>query len=396
MRKSAEIVVIGGGVIGTSIAYYLSKRAKQVVLVERDDLASGASGACDIDIILQSKSPGIHLQLAMASAELYKTLTEEIDYDIEYENTGGMILIEDDEQMSVMKNFVKKQRDIGLEVELLNLKEASKLQRGLAPHLAGATYSPQDANVNPLRLCFAFARAARKLGAEINLDTPVLGITTKNGRVKSVITNRGEIETDLVINAAGAYAPFIADMVELKLPIKPRRGQIVVTEPVPKIVMGDVLCAKYIVAKYNPKLLEVSDDPEDRLGVGLSLSQTKNGNILIGGCREFVGYDKSNTHEALKTILKHATRLVPVLKQIHIIRTFAGLRPYTPDGLPILGPVDGIEGFFMAAGHEGDGIALAPITGKIVADIIVDGKTFMDISKLSIDRFHIKSDKKIV
>lgn len=387
MKKTAEIVVIGGGVIGTSIAYFLSKRGKKVVLVEREDLASGSSGACDIDIILQSKNPGIHLKLAMASAELYKGLSRELDFDIEYENTGGMILIEDEEQLKVMKEFVKKQKAIGLQVELLDLKEALKLQRGLAPHLVGATYSPQDAHVNPIRLCFGFARAAAKFGAEIYLDTAVVDIKVEKGRVKSVVTNRGEIETGMVINAAGVFAPMVCNLVGISVPIKPRRGQIIVTEPVPKLVMGDVLCAKYIVAKYNPKLLEGSDDPETRLGVGLSLSQTRNGNILIGGCREFVGYNWSTTYEALTTILKHATRLVPALKEIHAIRSFAGLRPYTPDGLPLLGPVEDIEGFIMATGHEGDGIALSPITGKIISDIILDGKTFIDMAPLSLGRF---------
>jgi sarcosine oxidase subunit beta len=238
-----------------------------------------------------------------------------------------------------------------------------------------------------MRLCQAFAKAAKRLGAEIYLNTGVLDIRVEKSKVKSVITNRGEIQTKVVINAAGVYAPMIGEMVGLSLPIKPRRGQIIVTEPVPKLVMADVLCAKYIVAKYNPKNLERSDNPETRLGVGLSLSQTHDGQILIGATREFVGYNKSTTHEALRAILRNATRLVPALKLIHAIRSFAGLRPYTPDGLPLLGQVEGIQGFIMAAGHEGDGIALSPVTGKIISELIVDGKTFMDVTCLSPARF---------
>jgi len=394
LKKHAEIVIIGGGVIGTSIAYYLSKRGKDVVLVEKDDLASGSSGACDIDIILQSKNPGIHLELAMASAMLYKDLARELDYDIEYKETGGMILIENDEQMKVMKDFVKRQRAIGLDVELLDIKDAIKKQPGISPNLIGATYSPQDAHVNPMKLCEAYAKAAKRLGAEIYLDTPVVDIKLGDGKVRSVITTRGEIETERVVNAAGVYAPMVGEMVGLSLPIKPRRGQIIVTERVPKLIYHDVLCAKYIVAKYNPRLLEGSDNPEMRLGVGLSLSQTQDGQILIGATREFVGYNKQNTHEALKTVLKNATRLVPALKSIHAIRSFAGLRPYTPDGLPLLGEVEGVEGFIMAAGHEGDGVALSPITGKMVSDIIIDGKTFRDIELLRPARFRCLSNNK--
>ena len=387
MKKTADVVIIGGGVIGTSIAYYLSKKGIKPILIEKDDLASGSSGACDIDIILQSKNPGIHLQLAMESAKMYETLADELDFDIEYETCGGMVLIEDEEQLKVMKDFVKRQKAIGLQVKLLGLKEASEIQPGLSPNLVGSTYSPQDAHVNPMRLCQAFAKAAKELGTEVYLNTGVLDIRVEKSKVKSVITNRGEIQTKVVINAAGVYAPMIGEMVGLSLPIKPRRGQIIVTEPVPKLVMADVLCAKYIVAKYNPKNLERSDNPETRLGVGLSLSQTHDGQILIGATREFVGYNKSTTHEALRAILRNATRLVPALKLIHAIRSFAGLRPYTPDGLPLLGQVEGIQGFIMAAGHEGDGIALSPVTGKIISELIVDGKTFMDVTCLSPARF---------
>ncbi len=387
MKKNADAVVAGGGVIGTSIAYYLSKKGMEVILLEKDDLASGSSGACDIDIILQSKNPGIHLQLAMESAKMYKTLADELDFDIEYKATGGMILIENEDQLKVMKDFVRRQKEIGLEVKLLSLKEASKIQPGLSPHLVGATYSLLDAHVNPMRLCFAFSRAAKRLGAKVYLGTSVLDIRAENSKVKSVITNRGEIKTNIIINAAGVYAPFIGEMVGLSLPIKPRRGQIIVTESVPKLVMADVLCAKYIAAKYNPNILKESDNPETRLGVGLSLSQTRDGQILIGSTREFVGYNKNTTHEALHAIVNNAVRLVPALRNIHAIRSFAGLRPYTPDGLPLLGPVENVQGFIMAAGHEGDGIALSPVTGKIISDLITEGKTFMDVSELSPSRF---------
>jgi len=393
MKKTSEIVIIGGGVIGTSIAYYLTKRGKEVVLFEKNDLASGASGACDQDIILQSKNPGIHLQLAMKSAEIYKTLEAELEHPIEYENTGGMILIETEEELEIMRDFVKRQQQIGLEVEILDLKQARELQPGLSHHLVGSTYSPQDAHVNSVELTLGFAKAAQKQGARIMLHTEVVGIKQRNGRVQGVMTTRGDVDCEIVINCAGAWAPKIAEMIGLTIPIKPRRGQIIVTEEVAPYVMGDVLSARYIVAKYNPEILKNSSDPGIKLGVGLSLSQTKKGNILIGATREFVGYNTYVTRTGLKEILKNATRLVPGLKGMNIIRMFAGLRPYTPDGLPIIGPVEGIEGFFVAAGHEGDGIALSPVTGKIVSDLIVDGKTFMDVSQLALERF-TKNNKK--
>ncbi|KJS19964.1 MAG: FAD-dependent oxidoreductase [Clostridiaceae bacterium BRH_c20a] len=389
MNKTTDIIVIGGGVIGSACAYYLAKEGQKVILIEKNDLASGASGACDQDIILQSKNPGVHLELALASAKMYTDLALELDYDIEYENYGGMILIETPDELEIMEEFVARQKALGLEVSILDYKEALKLQRDLAPHILGSTYSPQDAHVNPIRLNLGFALGAQRYGAEILLATEVTDILVKNDRIEGVNTSKGIIYAPVVINAAGAWAPLIAKMVGQELPIEPRRGQIVVTEAVPPLVMGDVLSAQYIAAKYNPELTQNETSLAKKLGVGLSLSQTKKGNILIGATREFVGYDTRNTREGIREVLKNAVRLIPALKDINIIRTIAGLRPYTPDGLPLLGPIVQPEGFYLASGHEGDGIALAPLTGKIISQLIIDGKSPIDINALSPHRFSL-------
>lgn len=386
----ADIVIIGGGVIGTSIAYNLAKRKKKVILAERYDHAAGASGSCDQHIILQSKNPGIHLEVALASAEMYKTLEQELDAVVDYHQDGGMILIENEDEMKVMVDFVARQKKIGLDVEILDRKDAAKRQRGLAEHLVGATYSPQDAHIDPFKMNLAFARAARKHGAEILLETEVTGMIMKGDRVEGVKTNKGDIFADLVINAAGAWAPLVGEKIGLNLPIKPRRGQIIITEPVPNFIIGDILSAQYIVAKYNPDLLAKSGSKAAQLGVGLAVSQTVKGNILVGATREFVGYDVTNTREGIKEVLKNAARLIPGLQQMNFIRVMSGLRPYTADGLPLIGHVKGMEGFFMAAGHEGDGIALSPVTGRIVADLICDGKTFMDVSAFDANRFVLR------
>jgi len=387
MTGKADVIVIGGGVIGTSAAYQLAMRGRKVLLVEKEDHASGASGSCDTGIFLQSKNAGIHLRLALASAELFRGLREELDHDIEYHEKGGMILIETQDELDIMKDFVARQKQMGLRVDIIDRREASRLQRGLAKHLVASTYSPQDCDVNPIELNLGFAKAARRLGAEILLKTEVTGFLMKGGRVEGVETARGPIYAPIVVNAAGAWAPIIGNMVGLDLPIRPRRGQIMVTEPVAPFIAKGILSASYIAAKYNADKLRESKSRAVQLGVGLSLSQTHKGNILIGGTREFVGYDVGNTHEGIQAILKNAVRLVPGLGSIHIIRTIGGIRPYTPDGLPLVGYVNHLEGYFMSAGHEGDGIALSPVTGKIVADLIVDGKTFMDVSALDPNRF---------
>jgi glycine/D-amino acid oxidase-like deaminating enzyme len=387
MTGQADVIVVGGGVIGTSVAYQLARRGRKVILAEKGDLASGASGSCDTNIFLQSKNPGIHLQLALASAELFKDLAEELGHNIEYHPKGGMILIETAEELKAMEAFVARQRQTGLQVDIIGRKEASRMQRGLAEHLVAATYSPQDGDVNPIELNLGFAHAARRLGAGILLEREVTGCIVKGGRVEGVETAQGPLYAPVVVNAAGAWAPLFGKMAGLDIPIKPRRGQLMITEPVAPYIGQGILSASYIVAKYNADKLRDSTSRAVQLGVGLSLSQTEKGNIFIGGTREFVGYDVGNTHEAIGTVLKNAVRFVPGLGTIHIIRTMGGLRPYTPDGLPLIGYVTNPDGYFMAAGHEGDGIALSPVTGKIVADLIIDGKTFMDVSALDPNRF---------
>lgn len=359
-----DVVVIGGGVIGVAIAYNLTKRGIKVILVEKNDLASGTSGACDGCIFLQSKKPGKHLELALQSAQLYKSLNEELDADIGYKKSGGMIIIESEGQLPAMRQFMSQQRCAGLEVELLKMEDALKLEPHLSPALRGATFSPMDAQVDPLNLVFTFAAAVRRNGAQILTQTEVTDIAVKSGRVEGVKTDKGAIATEIVVNAAGVWTPLIGKMVGIELNIIPRRGQILVTEPLPRLVNCIMLCACYIAAKFNP---EQKTSP---LGVGLVLEQQVDAsNLLIGSTREFVGYDRNVTIEGMHEIAQHAKNSLPILKDVHIIRSFAGLRPYTPDGLPILGQL-GPEGFIVAAGHEGDGIALAPITGQLIADII--------------------------
>ena len=389
MKHRFDVIIIGGGVIGTSIAFQLAKRQKQILLIEKQDFASGASGSCDQQIILQSKNPGVHLELALKSAALYPVLVQKLQHDIEYNASGGMILIETPEEMDVMQDFVEQQRQSGLQVDILRREDAVKLQPGLAEHLVGATYSPQDAEVNPIEVTLAFATSARKLGAEVLLNTEVRSLIMSAHRVEGIKTAQGTFYADTVINAAGAWAPDIGRMAGLKIPITPRRGQIAITEAVAPFLKRVMLSAQYIVAKYHPEILENSSDRGRQIGVGLALSQSKKGNILIGATREFAGYDTRVSYDGMKEILKNAARLVPPLKEMNLIRVMAGLRPYTPDGLPLIGRVDGLEGFFIAAGHEGDGIALSPITGKIVSELICDGKTFVDMGPFDPNRFEL-------
>ena len=376
----ADVVVIGGGVIGSSVAYHLSKRRVGVLLVEKKGLVSGTSGACDGLVYLQSKRPGAHLKLAMESRKRFDSLQEELGMDIEFRSHGGMVVVEKQEELEAMRLFVEDQKETGLEVTLLDRKQARALEPSLSEGILACTYSPLDGQVNPISLALAFLQGAKARGAKICPFTGVTGFSRKSHHLVGVKTTRGDIETRVVVNAAGVHAPEIGKMIDAEIPIKPRRGQLLVTEALPPLLTRGLLSAKYLAAKYNPALTEGGD-------LGVSIEQTKNGGFLLGSTREFVGFDRRTTWSAMKHIALQTSRIIPALRDVRVIRTFAGLRPFTPDGLPILGPVRNVEGFFMASGHEGDGIALSPITGELIAEWIAEGSPGMDLSAFSLERF---------
>lgn len=389
--ETADAVIIGGGLIGTSIAFRLGSKLKKVILLEEKDIGGQTSGACDKAVFLQSKQPGYPIRLAKASREIYEHLEEELDYPFEFKQSGGMVVIESEAHLPFMKDFVERQATAGIEVELLDKKATLEHQPNLANHMVGATYSKEDAEVNPLLLTQAFAYGARREGVDIRTGTKVVQIHQENGEITGVTTTNGRIATDLVIHAAGPFANELMEPLDVSLPIKPRRGVILITEKSAPLVRGSMLCSQYIMAKH----LTGDNTSAPPYGIGMSLGQTESGNLLIGGSREFVGFDRDVKTDIMTEIARHATRIVPALKNRRLIRTMTGFRPYTGDGLPIIDRVANVDGLILAVGHEGDGIALAPITGKLVADL-VEGKQNPLLAPLSLERFSTKHTRSVL
>ena len=378
--KNADVVIAGGGVIGSAIAYFLALNGVEVVLLEKEGIGSGSSGACDGAVLMQSKKPGIHLKMAMESHKLLGELQGQLPVPFELEKNGGLIVIETEEERKLMEQHVKTQREAGLDVELIDEQQLRTLSPHLSPHLLSATYLSSESKINPMSLTLGFIRGAMQLGADIITGTRVLNIKTNGNQIVSVQTDNGEIETHTVVNAAGANAPEIGNMLDIDIPIRPKRGQLLVTEARPGLLKPCLLTASYIAAKHN-------SPSKNKNSGGLSIDQTHNGNLLLGSTRELVGYDKRNTADGLKQIASRAVRILPDLKEMMLIRAFAGLRPCTPDGLPILGKVEKIKGFIMAAGHEGDGIALSAITGKLISELIINGEPTVSLENFNLNRF---------
>jgi len=387
MIVKTDIVIFGSGVNGLSTAYALSKRGKKVLIVEKHEIGAGASSSCDDMIFLQTKKPGILLEMALRSLELFKDLKEELPCDIEFDTRGGTILIENEDQLSVMQDFVSKQAECGLNVEIIDAKALRKIQPLVSPHVIASTYGTRDSQVNPLRLMNAFFLGATKMGTQLLRNVYPVSISLKAGHWEIKLSSGDMVEAENVVNATGAWTNEVMKLLDLDLPISPRKGQIMVTEPIPAVGKTNVLSAQYIVSKLRSHSEKRSDTVEDRLGLGFAFTGTENGNYLLGATREDAGFDKTTKPETLRLMAKQLERFFPVMANIHFIRTFAGFRPSTSDGMPIIGELPDHPGFFIAAGHEGDGIALSPITGRVVADLVERKKLEFNLEKLDPARF---------
>jgi sarcosine oxidase subunit beta len=368
MKKQADAVIIGGGVSGCGLAYCLAKRGfRDVVVLEREYLASGATGRCGGGI-RQQWSTEENTRLAMESVRLFGQLDDELGYKTEFTQGGYLILAYTDEEVEQYKKNVTMQQSLGLNVRFVDIREV----REIVPHLNTdgvicATYCPSDGSANPFYVTQAYAEAAKRLGVEIELYTPATEIMKKNGRISGVATPRGAIATDLVVNAAGGDSLPLARGVGVDLPIVPNRHEIMVTEPVEPFFTTMVISFEH----------------------GVYFRQERRGGIIMGygDPEEGPGFDIGSSLKFLRTMSQKILNLMPALHQVKVVRQWAGLYDSTPDALPILGPVDQVEGFIQVNGFSGHGFMLAPKVVDLLARFITGQELDLPIDRLHLNRF---------
>jgi len=386
MNESTEVVVIGGGAVGCSVAYNLAKEGVDVALVERGEIASGTSGACQGGIQALTYEPPL-TDLVLESQKIYRGLEEELQYDIEYDNCGLLVCADREDQLQTLEERVKNLQKWGVAARLIDKDEVRKIDPILSKDILGALIRTEDAVANPIRIAFGYASAAKKAGAKIYTFNEVENITTKGNEVESVITDKRKIKANFIVNTAGVWSPFIGEMVGLKIPVTPQRGQIIVSEPSPRSQVRYVLDADYLTTAFNPDAVKRSKNQRIKLGVAASIIQTESGNWLLGSSRDLVGFNRKTSLKTLEFIAKRCIKFIPQLKHINCIRTYAGLRPITPNGLPILAKVKDLDGFVISTGHHGEGLMLSPITGKLISELITKGRTSISIEKFGYSRF---------
>lgn len=381
-RTSSDVIVIGAGVVGAACAHYAARAGLTVTVVDRGPVAGGTTGAGEGNLLLSDKEPGPELSLALASAELWRELAELLPPQIEYEPKGGLVVASGEAGMAALRGFAAGQGSAGVRVEEVPADRLHDLEPHLAPGLAGGYHYPQDAQVMP---ALAAAHLMRAGGDRIRLrlGEEVTGLLTgEGGAVRGVRTASGtRIHAPYVVNAAGTWGGQVARLAGVELPVLPRRGFVLVTEPLPKVVRHKVYAADYVA--------DVASDSAALQTSGV-VEGTAAGPVLIGASRERVGFDRTLSTEVLRRLAAQAVALFPVLGTVRALRTYAGFRPYLPDHLPAIGPDPTVPGLLHACGHEGAGVGLAPVTGLIVAACVTDSQLPLDIAPFAPDRFMAK------
>jgi sarcosine oxidase subunit beta len=378
IEQKADVVIIGGGVNGCSLAYQLAKKNKKVVLFEKSYLCSGATGRCGAGI-RQQWSTKENAELAIKSVKIFERLEKELGAEIGLRQGGYLIAIHDNKNMKQAEKNVIMQKNLGLDVSILSPEEIVKIVPILdvkGMKAIGATFCPTDGHVDPFKTTHSCAKAAEKNGAKLYKYTSVTDIKTKNKRVESVITSKGAIKTNTVVNAAGAWSKQISDIAGIKLPNKPFRKEILVTERVKPM--------------FKTMVISFKD--------GIYFSQQDEGQIL-GGIpipNEISGYLTNPTFDFIHHMSKTLIRYAPILKYVNVIRQWTGYYDVTPDARPIIGDTDKLKGFIQCNGFSGHGFMLSPMVTKILTEYIVDGKYPKILESLNLDRFKDKTTVKEV
>lgn len=392
MSNEFDAVVIGAGAIGTSVAYHLSEAGYHTALLDKGDVASGSSSHCDAVALICDKLPGIDTKMGQASIDYFGEIAKKFEYDFEYDPKGCLYVCETEPEFEAASKYCEQQNADGYPLRMVDGKELSRMEPHIANDLAGALYTPPSGSiaVSPYKLCFAFVNEGEKLGLETftYCDITAIKLNPRTNAVECLETNYGTIKTKIIVNCAGAWAPFVGQLTGLKIPIEPRKGTNLVSEQTPRLCNNKILEYGYMMSKFDSINFKRNVSPlVEEQNIAFNLEYTKSNNLLVGGNRLFRKYDIRSEVETMKAICERAMRFYPELADIKCIRAYSGVRPFVIDHLPIVSDVDSIPGYYIAAGHEGDGICFSPITGRFMSQIIQGKETDFDISKLDFARF---------
>ncbi|MEW6375055.1 MAG: FAD-binding oxidoreductase [Thermodesulfobacteriota bacterium] len=369
MEKSSDVVIIGGGIVGLSIAYHLAlKKAGRIILLEKGQLGEGSTSRC-VGGIRTQFSTEINIRFSLESIKTFERFEEEFGVNPEFRRIGYLFLATTELEMEVFKENIKLQKKFGIPVELLNGYEIKTRWPFLRiDDILGGTFCPWDGIAGPSEVLSGFTGGAKRAGVKIYEGAEAVGILLEQGKVRGVKTKEGEISTPIIVNAGGPFASSVGEMAGVNIPVKPLRRQVFVTAPF----------------RLTDQSIPLTID----FHRGWYFRQEVDGFLLSGPLDQEPSFNLSIDYEAMAEASENAMYRVPALEKARIAKGWAGLYEISPDHHAILGKVAETEGFILANGFSGHGFQHSPAVGKVIAELIVEGKaTTIDISPLSMERF---------
>jgi sarcosine oxidase subunit beta len=381
MKRTADVVIVGGGCMGASVAYHLAKRGvTDVVLIEREPQLGTASTGRNAGGFRHQFSDPANIELSKESIALFASFEEQVGYPIDLWPDGYLFLLSSERSVETFRTNVALQREHGIEVDWLTAPQAANLCPGLAVDgVLAATYCADDGIADPNGVTQGFAKAALALGVEVRRGEEVTGMRVGNGRVSDVETSSGTVSTATVVNAAGAWARLIGAMAGVEVPVSPERRHIFIAQPPGGGNWDD---AAHVGKVPRTRLMVIDFESTfyfHREGGGLLFG--------MGDPDEQPGYDITVKWDFLPKVIDVAAKRLPTLGDASVSHAWAGLYEMTPDHNPIIGPAWGVGGFYTIAGFSGHGFQHSPAAGRILADLIIGRDPGLDVSSFAPGRF---------
>jgi glycine/D-amino acid oxidase-like deaminating enzyme len=381
----SEVVVVGAGIVGAAVARELAVRGVAVTLLDRGAVSSGTTGLGEGNVLCSDKDAGPELEFARAGLALYGEVAERLGAEARIRRKGALIVHPDEETWAAEPARLERVAIPG--ARLVAAGEVRRLEPELTGPVHGASLFPDDLQCDPRAIARVLAREAAAAGATIREGCAVEAIAVAGGdeprpvggRVSGVIAGGERIAARAVVIAAGPWSAALAASAGLALPLEPRKGQLVrLRAPEPGLIRHKVVDGSYLASVTSV---------DAGLEVSTVVETTYDGDVLVGSSRERRGFDTSVDAAVTDAMVRRAARLFPRLAQLPRAATWAGLRPWLPDHLPAIGPSRAVPGLWLASGHEGAGVALGPVTGRLVAQLYAGEPPVVDPAPFDPDRF---------
>lgn len=373
MKTTAEVIIVGGGVVGNAAAYYLAKRGVEVIVLEGSDSIGHGGSSRNGGGVRQSGRDVRELPYAIYGIKnIWPTLSEELGVDVEYVRKGNLRLGLNEDHIKILEGLTANAQGLGLDVTMVSAEEVKDICPHLSDQVVGASWCPTDGHANPMKTTLAYFKRARELGVTFISRAKVTAIKKIRGKARQVVVEDGTIfEGEHIILAAGYESRFVADSVGINIPMYPYFGSAIVTEAQPK--MFDIMLGVATAEIYGHQCAHGSFV----FGSGTGLEPTKKPDMDDLKLMSLEG--SANCRGIMK--------YVPKLKDAKIVRTWGGWMDMTPDGVPVISPVEEVPGLIIACGMCGHGFGTAPAVGYMLSQMVVGEKTVCDLMPLRYDRF---------